>query len=354
MVAGKTHTFAGGVQLYHTDSPRTDERGAAPDAGSGQIRNENHREIFYAPIFLENRFVFGNFSMTPGLRLENIHQSVEEEINLDKTAGTPLGDESQSDFVPLLGLGLEYELRPGVAAYGNVSQAYRPKIFTEAVPTGGNTIINNDLEEGGSWQYEIGLRGQPKPYLHWDASLFWLEFDNQIGSVAVPGGTSVENVGRAIHRGAEAALEVELLGLSDAVRGGTGEARDHQFSLYGNVMLLDAEFVSGPRENATPQYAPDYLIRTGTIYRWRDRAKLAFMGTFVDDHFADDANSANFNVSGYTVFDLTLECKVYRNNVSVIAGINNLFDEDYYARIRGDGIDPAYGRNYYAGLSFAF
>jgi Fe(3+) dicitrate transport protein len=46
--------------------------------------------------------------------------------------------------------------------------------------------------------------------------------------------------------------------------------------------------------------------------------------------------------------------KIYRDALSVMAGINNLFGEDYYARIRGDGIDPAYGRNYYIGLSLAF
>ena len=46
--------------------------------------------------------------------------------------------------------------------------------------------------------------------------------------------------------------------------------------------------------------------------------------------------------------------QVYRDHLSLLAGINNLFDEDYYARIRGDGIDPAYGRNFYAGLALAF
>jgi Fe(3+) dicitrate transport protein len=40
--------------------------------------------------------------------------------------------------------------------------------------------------------------------------------------------------------------------------------------------------------------------------------------------------------------------------VSITAGINNLFDEDYYSRIRSDGIDPAYGRNFYAGFGFTF
>lgn len=361
MLGDNTHTFAGGVQLYHTDSPRTDRRGTTPGADTGPIRNQSEREVFYAPVFLENRFVFGQFSVTPGVRLENIYQSVEEKANADKagqTPPTPLGDKSQYDFVPLFGIGLEYELPKKVVTYGNFSQAYRPKIFTEAVPTGGTMTVNNDLEEGKSWTADIGVRGQPTPYLHWDTSLFWMNFDDQIGTV----GTTVQNVGRAVHRGWEAAVEIELLGLADALRGHPDTVRNHQFSLYGNIMLLDAEFVAGPRQGNTPQYAPDHIIRAGGIYRWRDRAKVALLGTFVDDHWANDNNglfSANdegssSRIPAYMVWDLTLEYKVYRNNVSVIAGINNLFDEDYYSRIRADGIDPAYRRNYYGGVSFSF
>ncbi|MDW8310070.1 MAG: TonB-dependent receptor, partial [Verrucomicrobiales bacterium] len=349
------NTLAAGAQFYHTWSPRTDRRGASPDANDGPVRNRNEREVYYAPVFLENRFVFGNFSLTPGVRLENVWQSVREKVNLDKAAaGTPLGDERQHDFVPLFGVGLEYEPAERVWVYGNFSQAYRPKLFTQAVPLGANTFVNQDLEPAESWQADVGLRGRPVPYVHWDVSVFWMEFNNQIGSVAVPGGTSLENVGDAVHRGVEAAMEVELLGLADALRGQSGTAREHQLSLYGNLMALDAEFVRGPQKGNTPQYAPQLLARTGVIYRWGDRAKLALTGTLVDDHFADDANSAAFRVPAYAVWDLTLELKLHRRHLSLVGGINNLFDEDYYARITGTGIDPAYRRNFYAGLTLAF
>jgi outer membrane receptor protein involved in Fe transport len=53
------------------------------------------------------------------------------------------------------------------------------------------------------------------------------------------------------------------------------------------------------------------------------------------------------------VWDLTLESKLHKH-IGVLAGSNNLFDRKYYARIRSDGIDPAYGRNYYGGLSLTF
>jgi Fe(3+) dicitrate transport protein len=131
--------------------------------------------------------------------------------------------------------------------------------------------------------------------------------------------------------------------------------RAHAFSLYANATFLDAEFIEGPVEGNEPQYAPDCTVRAGGIYRWKDRVKVGLLGTFVERHWANDDNGNR--VPAYMVWDLTAEAKVYRSSVgdvSVIAGINNLLDEDYYARIRSDGIDPAYERNYYAGLSFTF
>ena len=350
-LGGQTQTLAAGVQLYHTASPRIDKRGATADAEDGPVRNRSDRSVIYAPVFIENRFVVGRLSITPGFRLESFHQTAKESLNLDKAAAaTPLGDKSQTGFVPLAGLGLEYGFDRGFTAYANASQAYRPIVFTEAVPTGGTTVINDDLQDGRSWQYEIGLRGNPLPYVSFDTSLFLLDFDNQIGTA----GNTVANVGRAIHRGWEAAAELELVGFVDALRGGTGEPQRHQLGLHANVMLLDAEFVSGPREGRAPQYAPGHVLRTGLTYRWIDRAKVSLQGTFVDSHYGDDANSATYAIPAYMVWDLTAEVKIYRDTVSLMAGINNLLDEDYYSRIRNDGIDPAYGRNYYVGLSLSF
>ena len=370
---GGSHTIAGGVQLYHTHSPRIDSRGFTENARSGEIRNDSDREIFYAPLFVENRFHWGQLSITPGVRFENIWQSVTENVNLDKTAaGTPLSDKSNYEFVPLFGLGLAYEVGRETEIYANVSQSYRPKVFTQAVPTGGTTVVPNDLQESSAWQYDVGIRGNPRPWISWDISAFLLDFDDQIGTVALPGGfSSLGNVGRAQHLGVEAAGELDILGLIDAHSNRpavTSTAKDADkpapatalsnrfgsLSVYGNVTLLDAEFVSGPLEGRTPRFAPNYLLRTGVIYRMGDRLKVALLGTFVDDSFADDANTAERFVPAYMTWDLTVETAVYKETVKVTAGINNLFDEDYYARIANSGIDPAYGRNYYAGFAIQF
>ena len=95
-------------------------------------------------------------------------------------------------------------------------------------------------------------------------------------------------------------------------------------------------------------------MRTGLIYRYHNSIKLAFLGTFAGDSFADDANTPERFVPAYSVWDLTAEVNVYKDVVSLNAGINNLFNEDYYSRITNSGIDPGAGRNYYGGFSVRF
>ncbi|HYJ04222.1 MAG TPA: TonB-dependent receptor [Chthoniobacterales bacterium] len=368
---GGKHTIAGGVQAYHTDSPREDRRGITATDHGGMVRNDSDRSIFYLPVFVENRFHWGPLSIVPGFRLENFWQGVTENVNVDKTmARTPLADEDEHDLVPLFGLGVSYEVAPKIDLYGNVSQSYRPKIFTQAVPTGGTANVPRDLEESKAIQYEIGFRGTPRDWITWDVSAFLLDFDDQISTVTFPNGRStLVNAGRAKHYGVEIAGELDLIGLFDrgvvapapafskeaepAPAGKTLGERFGSFSLYANATLLDAEFVRGTLEGKTPRFAPDYLLRTGVIYRLRDRCKIALLGTFVDDSFADDNNTQERFVPAYTVWDLTAEVKIYKE-ISLNAGINNLFNEDYYARIANTGIDPAPGRNFYGGFSVKF
>jgi Fe(3+) dicitrate transport protein len=345
---GNQHTLAGGAMFYHTFSPRADERGATPNADNGVTQRDTDRRVLYTPAFVENQFRFGRLAITPGVRLENVWQTVRENVNVAKASPD---HESDHDFVPLFGVGAQYDLAESVQVYGNASQSYRPKIFTEAVPTGGNTVVPRDLDPGMTWQYEIGVRGRPKDYFYWDTSVFLLNFDDQIGGVTVaPGTNSFENIGRSVHMGVEAAAELDVIGLIDDLRGTKLADSIGSFTVYANAMFLDAELKSGDFKGNTPQYAPDSIIRTGVNYRWRDRVKLSLLGTYVDEHFADDNNTPSRFIPAYGVWDLTAEARLYKDIASVVAGINNLFDEDYYARIRADGIDPAYRRNYYGGV----
>ncbi|MBI4115105.1 MAG: TonB-dependent receptor plug domain-containing protein [Candidatus Omnitrophica bacterium] len=347
---GNEHTLTLGTHTFMSHSPRTDQRGRGPASDSGILHKEAVRDSWYLSVFLENLFRFGKLSVTPGARLEHFWQKINERRNVDKTTA-PLADTKEFDFEPLFGSGTVYEIAKGIEAYANISQSYRPKIFTQAVPTGTNQVINEDLREGKGVQYDFGLRGKPLPFLAWDVDYFFMTFSNQIGTE----GNTVTNAGRAHHQGMEFFTEVDLVGAYDYFNKTHHVDTLGSLSPFVTLTVLDAEFSAGPFEGRQPQYAPQYNFRFGTVYKWRDRVKISLLSTFVDEHFADDASTANRFIPSYKVWDLTAEVNLLKNvrnafDVSIFGGINNLFDEHYYARVRSDGIDPANERNIYGGV----
>src|SRR5882724_2883268 len=379
-------TITGGVYFYHALQDRRDERGQTPDAESGMLRNFNTGETWDGAIFAENRFHFGRLSIVPGMRLEFLNQSVDEEFNFAKSHAEPpepLASHSDFNFVPLFGLGLGYVVvegqpilsappvaggkgaeaknppapvvtavgPPRVELYGTVSQAYRPITYGELVPTGASSVVNGDLKEGEALQFEYGVRGKPFAFLNFDVGGFYFTFDDQVGEVILLNGfTSTSNVGDARYIGFEAATELDVLSM---INGGTPSPYGN-LTLYGNVTLLNAEFTSGPNNGKTPAYAPDYQVKTGAIYRYKDVFKLALLGTIVDDEFGDDGDSFEGFIPAYNVWDLTAEVKFWNGRAGAFVGIRNIFDEDYWGEVREEGIMPALPRNYYAGFEFFF
>ena len=367
-----THTLTGGMMFYYDWSPRVDQVGNSPTAMTGATVNQSNRETVYYSLFAENLFQFGNLKITPGFRLENIWQSVRELVNTSSfQTDVPLNDETNFNFAPLFGIGVEYDFTPQIAVYANVSQAYRPPIFTQAVPTSPNTRVEGNLEEANIVNYEIGFQGDPTPWLTWDTSFFLIDNSDQVGTRAVNEGqitTVIENAGRSVVYGWDLYTELDFIGLADATwnsdaapaaKGGERISsswvdRYGSLSAFTALTLQTGEFLSGPNEGATPQYLSDYILRVGATYNWRDRVKLALLGNFVGATNASDNNASSRFIPAYSVWDLTAEVQVWRDTVSVIAGVNNLFGADYYARIRSDGIDPAAPRNWYAGVKVEF
>lgn len=344
---GEEHTLTFGTHTFMSHSPRADQTGAGVAADSGTLTRYTNRDTWYFSTFLENLFRIGKLSITPGMRFEHIWQQISETLNSTRT---PAGFE-HFDFAPLFGLGVAYELLKGIEAYVNISQSYRPKVFTQAMPTGATQVINEDLEEGKGVQYDFGLRGRPLPFISWDIDYFLMSFTNQIGTQ----GNTVVNAGRSRHHGMEFFTEVDWAGAYDFWQKTDYANTLGSVSTFATLTLLDAEFSAGPFADRQPQYAPKYNFRFGTVYRWQDRAKVSLMSTFVGQHFGDDASTLTFNIPSYKVWDLTGEIKLLKNvkgafDMSIFGGVNNLFDEKYFSRVRSDGIDPAYGRNLYGGV----
>lgn len=350
---GNKHTLSAGMHFYYCQSPRVDQRGFLADAESGNVFLDSDRETLYGSMFAENKFTFGKFSITPGFRLEMIKQDVQTR-NFAPASGLFVNEvrKSEMDIQPLFGLGIAYDLGNESSIYANVSQSYRAAVFQESIVAQPGAIAT-DADPGLTWSYEIGTRGRPVKWLTYDTSVFLIDMDNRFGTVTTAGVTRLTSVGRSINYGWDGTLDIDLIGLADRLTGRGEVQRSSSLNFYVNASILEAELYGGSNDGGSPQYAPDYMIRTGLIYKHGDRVKVGFLGTLVADHNAQDNSNPTFDIPSYMTWDLTAEVKVHEN-FSVMAGLNNVFDESYYARVRPDGIDPAYGRNFYLGGEVRF
>jgi Fe(3+) dicitrate transport protein len=346
-LGGEKHSLTSGIQILNTSSPFQTQKGDNPNSEAGSVQRNIDRNTTTAALFAENLFRIGKWRITPGLRVENIWQNLDE--NKDINATTPLRSTNNFNAVPLFGLGIGHDILTSGEWYSNISQGYRPVTYQDALPLGPGDTISKNLDETNIINYETGIRGTKEDWLNWDTSLFLIDFDNQVGRV----GTEIQNVGRAKYMGADLALELDLLHLSNKISNNSATNSWGSLSWYGNISLLKAEFTKGPVDGKTPQYAPDYLLKTGAIWR-REGLKVALLGNLIGDHFGDDANSTERYIPSFRLWDLTADIPIYGDWASITTGVNNIFDETYYSRVRGNGIEPGNPRNWYAGLTLQF
>ncbi len=354
-VGDQRNTYAVGFTTMQVESPISNRRGATVNADDGTYIYRAERESRYLGLFGEHVFRLGKLALTPGVRLEMLRQTVAEQQNDARTlASRPLLNTTQSNFEPLGGLGATYEFGHGGEFYGNISTAYKPAAYGDLVPTSAGDTVSENLEPGRATNFEIGWRARPAPGAWVDVSVFAIDYDNRFGRV----GTNLQNVGRSLNRGLSLAAEIDLW----RVTGGNDALT---LAWHGNAQLLDAKFISGPLDGRTPQYAPKLSVRSGLVLRIPNRLKIAVLGTYLDEHFADDANTrtatADWLIPSYTVVDLTVEAYLWRGQlagrdsaIALLGGVNNLLDEKYWSRVRSNGIDPANGRNFYVGLRAEF
>lgn len=338
---GNEHTFSAGYLYYNLVSPLVQKAGSGPASNNGTVTKRVDRETHTNSYFAENRFSFGKLMVTPGVRIENIRQTV------DERKGGILGNKDRTENVPLFGLGLAYHTSDESQLYANISEGYKPLSWSEAIPSKADEFVDGDIESSKTLNTEIGYRGQTNQ-LNWDVSAFFIRYENKIAKV----GKTLTNSGAGTHKGIDAATELKLSNIIDGLK------PYGDFNLYANISLLDARYTNGALDGKTPQYAPKTMTRVGAIYNKENKLKVALMGVFVGRHYADDnnGNSAGkntFDVPAYTVFDLTADWNV-SNNWMVSAGINNLLDKQYYSRVRSEGLIWALDRNYYAGVSYKF
>ncbi|MBK8284523.1 MAG: TonB-dependent receptor [Ahniella sp.] len=354
---GDNHTITFGSTGYVDDSPREQRTSTVLIAPSGEtLRFAQERETEYLAVFAENVFRFDRWSVIPALRVERLTLGIDETLRAPGLRRDAI-DDRFTQTVPLLGLGLTHDWHEqGLQFYANASQAYRPMRFDDVGNPTANLGLGNDPDVADALNLEAGLRGQPVAGLFFDVSVFQIDFEDKLENFIVPGTTDIERVnsGDARHRGLELAGEYDFL----------HDDGDQSLKLHGSVALLDARITASQTASLvgkTPSYAPDHVVKLGLQYDWQQRLKIGLTGTLVDEHYWQDSNQGTgtgvfaiaAEIPAYQVFDLSAEYRLLPN-LSLLGGISNLADKQYYSRVRSDGLEPAAGRRGHLGFEFRF
>jgi len=320
-----------------------------------------------AALYVENLFrLTDKLGVVPGVRLEHIVSRVDGRINNSGSGSVDSGERIR--FVPLFGLGSQYQATATTQAYANFSQAYRPVLYSDLTPSATTDVIDPDLQDASGYNIDGGYRGTLGEALRFDVGGFYLHYDDRIGTVLQDGVNFKTNIGTSVSTGVEAYAE------SDLLRVLRGRSSATHLSLFASYAYVDARYTrwNNPAIAEDPtksiadkrvEYAPENILRTGITYRDK-HISATVQANVIDGVYADAANTELPNASatvgwipGYTVVDASLTWTV-NEHIGLTGGVNNVLDEMYATRraggYPGPGLLPGMGRNAYFTLSAKF
>ena len=255
----------------------------------------------------------------------------------------------------MLGLGAGFDFGRQNETYFSVSQGYRPVRFFDVASPFSNVNPGGTLAASRSLSWEAGVHGTPVDGLFYDASLFWIDFNNRIETIVIsPVESVLENSGNTRHRGVEAELSYDAL----AHRG-----NGLHLTFFGSASLLDARFTNSNLANRVgnrPAFAPAVTAKYGVTLRRDGRFNLSLTGGTVEPAsfsriqtcppVCPAAPTSCPQKSRLYLADLAGDWQLTRN-VRALAGVSNLTDRRYYNRVFQNGIEPGVRRKVYAGIA---
>ncbi|HEV2595865.1 MAG TPA: TonB-dependent receptor [Sphingomicrobium sp.] len=356
---GRGNALTFGTVLYHDSAPFrqwiSSDVMAPRDTNAGTPRLNQARDDWYGAVFAESVFRLpGRWHIVPSFRLEHEAIRIDESVRPPNLV-RPLIKQSVTRNVPLFGLGAGFDFGKDNETYFSVSQGYRPVRFFDVASPFSNINPGRVPAVSKSLSYEAGVHGTPTTGLFYDASLFWINFQNRIETIVISPFESVfQNSGNTRHRGLEGEVSYDVLARrSDGLH----------LTMFGNLSLLDAKFTKSDlamRVGDTPAFAPAVTAKYGISLRADRRFNLSLTGTTVSSQYFQDSDlpvgtpaSSNFipaKVPAYTLFDVAGDWQLTRN-IRALGGITNLTNRKYYNRVFQNGIEPGAGRKVYIGLA---
>jgi Fe(3+) dicitrate transport protein len=348
-----------GLRAHFENQDRIQKNGDSPTARDGVVVESNLRENQAYSAFVQNRFLLGRFTVTPGIRAEHIRY---DRTNRLANGGLGVNGRTQvTEWVP--GLGAAFSPRAAFTAFAGVHRGFAPPRTEDIINNTTGGVVELNPEE--SWTYEMGFRSLPRSGVGFDATAFRIDYENQVIPASVAGGvgTTLTNGGQTLHQGLELSGRLDL-----------GTLIGRQSNPYVKMALTwlpTARFegrrlstVSGfttvsVSGNRLP-YAPRLMLDASLGYSSGSGLEGFVELVRVGEQFGDDLNTREGTADGqrgllpaYTILNATVNYRVPALHSTLFVTAKNLTDELYVVdRIRG--LLPGPSRLLQAGVSITF
>jgi Fe(3+) dicitrate transport protein len=353
-----------GARVHFERQDRRQENGDAPTARSGVLAENNLRDNQAYSSFVQNRFLLGGWTVTPGMRLEHVAFTRTNRCGLTPcalaTPATPSvsGTTSLTQVVP--GIGVSYTWRDRLTLFGGAHRGFAPPRTEDVITNQGGFV---DLDPELSWNYEAGVRATPMAGLGFDAALFRMDYENQIVPASLAGGigATLTNGGATRHQGLELASRLDTAAVVNSMHNAFVRVAytyvpvaEFAGTRFSNIPGFSTVSVSG---NRLP-YAPEHLLTVGFGYTHPSGFDAMLEAVRTTDQFGDDLNTVTPTpdgqrglLPGYTVWNVAVNQPFGR--MTVFVTVKNLLDELFIVD-RARGILPGSPRLVQAGLRVRF
>lgn len=258
------------------------------------------------------------------------------------------GDQSgDHSYKPVISprLGFNYQLKPDVFIFGNISHGFSTPSFEETLLPAGE--INPDIKPETGWNAEAGLRTLIAGKLQATVSYYRIYIRNLL--VARRTGQDAYigvNAGQSLHPGLETELKWTVLKpgtFPSLILSGNATVANYHFQEF----IDDGENYSG---NKLPGTSQTTWLAAGNFRPVRN-ISLNIWHRFTGEMPVNDANTAFSDSYGITNFDLKYSGRLSKFVFELKGGVQNIFDVHYAAMLAVNA--PSFGgslpRYYYPG-----
>lgn len=358
----------------NTSTPRGRSVGATGNVNAGLVEDNRRTTEAYAS-YAQLRVATGALTLSGGLRGEALRLT---RLNRRPSASAPDGVQGVTTLEALIpGAGATLRLREGLTAFAGIHRGFAPPRPEDIISNATGGVVELDAEL--SWNSEAGLRWIPARPYRIEATVFNLDFSNQIVPASVAGGTgaTLTSAGRTLHRGAELSLRAESLREVAGIRPftelagawtsvarfegtrfayiGTGGS-DVVGKVYGEQNGGGTRSRVSVTGNRLP-YAPEYTLTTTLGARHRSGADLRVELVAISEQFGDAANTRVLvadgqqgTLAGNALWNVTANLPVPTTSLTAWVSVKNLTDRTVVVD-RTRGLLPGLPRLVQVGLS---